>query len=226
MQKRYTPDEAFVVVKELLTEAYKGAPRAIPEKVIRDVAQAHIAPNRFYHYLSHPVDMFETGRNIIASMTPADREMIRVPELYGMIAHHDVFCEPGRKDNEERSATWAKRDAENVELGIDYTKCVSAGINATKNHKLGDIPLSWSYTIGLLLDLDLKGLGGTQEEFAESTELVWQEYQHFVDRPRFNEGRRAWAQQFLDGRKRIFQTKYLAHLEPWAIINMTRLARG
>jgi predicted metal-dependent HD superfamily phosphohydrolase len=164
-------------------------------------------PGRYYHNLSH-LDkltelLFQVFENILDWQT-----------LVFSIAFHDIIYDPLKKDNEEKSASFANQKL--IELGTpdsQRNKCVLQ-ILATKGHEI-----SKDNDTNYFTDADLAILGSSSEEYKQYTKLIRKEYKFYPDlfyRP----GRKKVLQHFLQ-MPYIYKTNHFRKVfEEQARINM------
>lgn len=185
-------------------------------------------PWRHHHDIRHPVSMLEL-EEVIASIFkiatfPIDRLALQV-----MIIYHDTILKLMREKgwNERESAKLAFEVLLSLGAPLEFCHFVAMGIRATATHEIPEQFLfdevAWN-TVGLLLDLDLEGLGREEGYFARNTEANWREWQPVATRAEYDAGRAAWARNFLDTRQNIFSTRFFAMNEAQAKANLRRLA--
>jgi len=174
---------------------------ALGQRLIEAWAQ----PQRFYHDQGHLLWLLEE----------ADRRAPLIADAAYVgyaIWFHDAVYEPGRPDNESRSAEWARGAIANGELA----ERVADVIEMTKRHHEGD-------AVGdaaLFLDMDIAILGQPREVYRAYAAGVRREFAAFPDAA-FAAGRG----QFLDVQlalPRLFRTEaYESALAVTARANMT-----
>lgn len=171
-----------------------------------------------YHNASHILKMLEL-LDTLTKISPRSKQYVAL-----MILYHDVWYKVGpmTSENEQRSAEWALRDL--VKEKHDLKKAVRQGILATRSHNLDGVDREFSSEVAILLDLDLWGLGQPKERFNMDTEKVWGEFQCITTREKYDEGRSAWAKDFLTSRRKIYHTETFSHLEAQAKANLSALA--
>ena len=113
---------------------------------------------------------------------------------------HDAVYDPQRKDNEERSADWARASVLAAGCSAEIAGRVAALVLATKSHAApaGDADAA------LLLDVDLAILGAAPGRFDEYERQIRAEYAH-VPEAEFRARRKQVLQGFVE-RQRIYAT--------------------
>ncbi|TPW08954.1 MAG: hypothetical protein FD124_45 [Alphaproteobacteria bacterium] len=113
---------------------------------------------------------------------------------------HDAIYDPSAKDNEDRSAGWARRDL--AVMGLPATQCdaVARLILMTKSHHAGDATPDEA----LFLDMDFAILGADHEVYTRYASGVREEYAAVPDAA-FRAGRAAFLKSVL-GQSRMFRT--------------------
>lgn len=167
--------------------------RALAGEELDDLGRALIAayeePQRRYHSIGHVrwlLDEAERRAPLIA-----DCQFVGFAVWF-----HDAIYEPGRSDNEERSAAWAEAA---LPPGV-RTDRVARVIRMTKDHAKGDAGADEA----LFLDMDIAILGAPREVYARYANDIRAEFSHVPD-PLFNAGRSAFLKSQL-ARERLFRT--------------------
>jgi predicted metal-dependent HD superfamily phosphohydrolase len=186
---------------------------ASDEHLHRHVIACWSEPHRHYHTLQHLRECLD--------QFGAVRELAEHPgEVALGLWFHDVFYEPRLKDNELRSADWAR------------TCMLAAGARAEQAERVHALILETRHQAApqgadaqLLVDIDLSILGALPQRFDESDLQVRAEYAHVPDAA-YCERRRAILQSFLS-RPRLYSTDHFhLRLEQRARDNLRRaLAR-
>ena len=127
-------------------------------------------PHRRYHTLDHVADM----------LTTIDEHRERIEE-YEALAFatwfHDVIYDPMRHDNEERSASLARRAMRRLQVPTSITNRASALIIATREHE----PPDRSFDAALFIDADLAVLGADHEQYGSYADAIRAEYSMVAD---------------------------------------------
>lgn len=121
------------------------------------------------------------------------------------IWYHDAVYDPRAKDNEERSAEWAKRSLTAWGLDGAFVERVVSLIHETKH--TGAAPSSPD--VAVLLDADLSVLGADADRYDDYARAIRAEYA-FVPDAEYRSGRTAVLQGFLN-RPRLYYTDDLFH---------------
>ncbi len=177
----------------------------------REIRNAYTNTHRHYHNLHHLADL----------LTQADRLRTEINDFDTLelaIWYHDIICQCLRKDNEEKSAVFAKYRMEAIQYPREKLVRCYQQINATKLHQLSvqdDEDTAW------LLDFDLAVLGSHWEAYTKYVDKIRKEYSIF---PTFlyNRGRKKQLQLLLE-RDQLFHTPlYYDRFEGTARQNIRR----
>lgn len=164
-------------------------PLALPDPLVAELAVAYGEPHRMYHNVTHIAEL----------LRHFDEVTWRQPaEVYVAIVFHDAIYLPGAKDNEARSAAWARRAG----LPVDGDR-VAELILATARH--GAIDHAGGDD-ALFLDCDMAILGAPPAEFDAYDAAIALEYRH-VPPAAYAAGRRAFLAQLL-AKPRIFLSDF------------------
>ena len=199
---------AFVTATDAF--ASKHAPVSLPQALARELEAAYSEPQRTYHSLAHIVDVlhwYDEVAEAVGWQEPA--------EVYVAIVFHDAIYVPGARDNEARSAAWARR----TELPVDRER-VGALIELTARH--GALtPDDVDRDAALFLDCDMAILGARADEFDAYDTAIAREYAN-VPREAYRAGRRAFLST-LASSPRIFLSDYFhGRLDAAARANLRR----
>jgi predicted metal-dependent HD superfamily phosphohydrolase len=160
---------------------------------------------RHYHDRSHLTWLLDE----------ADRRaaLIRDPAFVGYsIWFHDAIYEPGRPDNEARSADWAR---EVLKGNPSLASQVGAVIEQTKNHWQGKA----DGDAAIFLDMDIAILGAEREIYRRYTARIRAEFSQFPDAA-YMAGRSAFLEGAV-GREALFRTHFYSEtLDASARTNM------
>jgi predicted metal-dependent HD superfamily phosphohydrolase len=128
---------------------------------------------------------------------------------------HDAEYDPQRRDNEERSAEWARASVLAAGCAPEVAQRVADLVLATRTHTVaGD-----DADAALLLDIDLAILAAAPGRFADYERQIRLEYAHVPD-DAFRTGRAKVLRGFLQ-RERIYRTEpFHAALEARARANL------
>lgn len=178
----------------------------------REILSAYTNTNRHYHTLEHLADLFNQADQFSTQIEDFDT-------LELSIWYHDIIYQCLRKDNEEKSALFAKYRLEAINYPRQKLVRCYDQINATKKHELPE--KSNDLDTALLLDFDLSILGSDWSTYQKYGDKIRKEYAIF---PNFlyNRGRKKVLKQFL-GRPKIYQTSYfIDKYETAARANLSR----
>lgn len=195
----------------------------VPLPQFQAVYDAYMEPWRAYHNYKHILGMIRGLDDLAEEYAPNDSR-----KWYGiafMVIYHDVWFKVGRNrgENEYNSAEWAVVDLELASAPLALVQMVKQGILATITHDLSDVDPIYHDSVGILLDLDLYGLGQSYDHFQGDTEAIWKEFQPVYTRDDYDAGRSKWAANFLK-RERIYYTPAFEQFELQARANLERLA--
>ncbi|HMV65977.1 MAG TPA: hypothetical protein PKA64_03925 [Myxococcota bacterium] len=181
-------------------------PWPLPVALADDLARRYAEPHRAYHDLSHLHELAEGYR---ASTWR------RPDEVWAALLWHDAVYEPGRPDNEARSAELALASGLEIDLGW-----VADLIRRTAGH--GSAPPPDDPDMAQFLDLDMAILAAAPDRFDRYDAGVTAEYAPVVPPELFAAGRRHFFATLLDA-PRIFHTDRLhAALDARARDNLRR----
>lgn len=178
------------------------------ERVYRDLVEHYSEPARRYHTLQHLDECF-------ARLDEARSRAERIHEIELALWFHDAIYDVRRRDNEERSAAWARDVALRAGVSVGVADRVRGLIMATKHDVLPGAPDE-----KLMVDVDLAILGAPVERFDEYERQVREEYS-WVPGWLFHRKRREILRGFLS-RPRIFNTEWFAPCEARARANLER----
>ena len=174
-------------------EMWKELGAANPDPRLHDELIARYSePHRHYHTLQHLDECFGKLDEIRAQAGhPAEIELA--------LWFHDAIYDVKRRDNEKKSADWARASAAAAGVAADACTRIHALVMATR-HKA--VPSGRDAEI--LVDVDLSILGAAPQRFDEYERQVRQEYAWVPDFL-YRRERRKILKDFL-ARPRIFST--------------------
>lgn len=191
--------------------AWEALGAAPPPGLLETLLAAYAEPQRHYHRLEH---LEECCARFDELSDLADRRS----EIELALWFHDAVYDPRRRDNEERSAQWAREAISPVsrEAADRVHRLVMATVHD---------PLPEGNDARILLDVDLGILGAPEQRFDEYEAQVRREYE-WVPLPIYRRERRKILAGFL-ARKTLFHTARFVELyEARARANLARaLAR-
>jgi len=182
--------------------------RSDPAPAHGEIHRAYSESHRHYHTLEHIAHALGRFDGIRSRVDAAD-----AAELALWL--HDFVYDPRAKDNEARSAAYARRLLAEGGVGATVSERVTDLIMATCHASPPDAP-----DARYVVDADLSILGVSAAEFDRYERQVRQEYA-FVSEPDWRAGRVRILRVFLD-RPGIFLTPEFAALEAPARANLER----
>lgn len=186
-----------------------GGATADEGPLLLDLVARYSEPHRKYHTMQHLEECFGKLREL--------RALARQPhEIELALWFHDAIYDTRRKDNEEKSAEWARSAA------------LAAGVTAPAGDRVYELVMATRHNAvpagidaQILVDVDLSILGASPDRFDEYEVQVRQEYS-WVPGPLFRRERRKILEDFLE-RPRLFQTaQFVAAYEARARDNLQR----
>lgn len=189
-------DELNLQFKVLCQEL---SPKINNTELFQNITTLYAEGQRAYHNLSHIHSMLY--------LTQEFNDLIEQPDMLQLaIWYHDIIYDPARKDNELKSAKYAK-DVLSTYLDESMLTALQALINSTAKHQ----PLIPHPVNHWLLDLDLAVLASNRSTYEAYKAAIRQEYimyPKFLYRP----GRKKVLKQFLERDQiyftELFQTRY------------------
>lgn len=142
-------------------------------------------PRRRYHGLAHI-------RFLLEEIERNAPHLLDVHVLAFAAWFHDAIYDPLAKDNEERSADWARRDLLDLGMSVARSEAVAKLVLMTKSHHAGQA----SADEALFLDMDFAILGAERGVYAKYASGVREEYAA-VPEEAFRSGRAAFLKSVL-----------------------------
>lgn len=134
-------------------------------------------PHRAYHTLNHLQNCFNEFNEV--------KHLLNNPDSVELaIWFHDVIYDIDKKDNEEKSAEFAKVFCQKNKLSEDFAKKVEDHILAT-----GDHTLSSNSDTNYLIDIDMSILGYPINAIYQYEEQIYKEYSTVYNRKEYLIGR-------------------------------------
>lgn len=202
-------DHAWLQQKWQALTASVFADPAAADAVWAELLRHYSEPQRKYHNLSH----------VTALLRRAERhqEQIRQKEMVEFaIWFHDVIYDTHLKDNEERSAEWAR--CAMIAMHIDeyhippVMECIAAtAMHAVSSPEIPDLPL--------FLDMDLAILGADEDVYHAYSAAIRSEYA-WVAEEDFRHGRSRVIEDFLQRPSLFYTPMMVASLEVRARHNL------
>ena len=179
----------------------------IPYEVLDELLRAYSSPGRYYHTFTHIQDclsIFDQTSSLAAH--PEEVELA--------IWFHDSVYDPGRDDNEQKSAEWAEAVVHGSGLSKEIAKRVADSILATRHHAEVTDP-----DAQLLVDVDLSILGRDPAVFWKYEENIRKEYA-WVPENLFRQKRVKILKSFLDRKHIYYHREYRERFEAGARMNL------
>lgn len=158
------------------------------------LVECYSEPHRKYHTMQHLNECFAH----LDSVRSFDE---RAEEVELALWFHDAVYNTRKKDNEERSAEWARDSVLAAGLSPDLAGRIHGLVMATVHNA---VPIGKDAAV--LVDIDLSILGSESARFDEYEMQVQQEYS-WVPGPLYRSGRRKILQEFVS-RQSIYTTEY------------------
>ncbi len=159
-----------------------------------DLEKHYSEPSRSYHNAQHICDCLE--QLDLASHLPSHAE-----EVEHALWFHDAIYDSRAKDNEERSAIWAKVELQQQGASELVIPRIVGMILATQHTRE-----LITHNEKIIVDIDLSILGRVPEVFARYDIQIREEYS-WVPEEQYRAGRSAILESFLD-RKAIYSTDF------------------
>ena len=159
------------------------------EKIIKE----YQSDDRFYHNSDHIY-------NFLNYLQQHKENIINWKVLNLAVWFHDVIYDPKEKDNEEKSAQYARIKLKELGIPEDVIIQVEKFIKATKTHEATD-----NNDLEFFLDGDLAILGSDEAQYKTYAQKIRREYLWVPDE-QYKLGRKKVLEKFLQ-RKNIFFTQ-------------------
>jgi predicted metal-dependent HD superfamily phosphohydrolase len=180
--------------------------------LLPDLARRYAEPHRAYHGVEH-----------IAALAKLYVDVARGPtwhvpiEVALAILFHDAIYEPGRPDNEDRSAELAIETLRDHPIAnVDR---IAAMVRATKSHD--HIADADDHDLAHFIDADMAIIGTPPDVYDAYAQAVRREFSN-VPAPMFAQGRKSFLAKQL-ARPSLFHTPYFrARYEDAARANLSR----
>lgn len=190
-------------------------PIVVPDAQWRAIADAYAAPPRAYHNLEHVRDVLQ--HYLAVSDGPGWHDPASA--LFAVL-YHDAIYEPGRGDNEARSAALAREHLARWQPQADAGR-VAWLIELTARHgRLA--PAEVDHDEALFLDCDMAILGAPAAAFAAYDRGIAAEYRGVVPAWMYRLNRRRFLKGLL-ARDRLYLSDFFhAGFDAQARINLRR----
>lgn len=165
------------------------------EDLWNEIEKQYSLKIRHYHNLSHIKNMLSLSEIVRDSITDINTFLFA-------IWYHDIIYKPIRKDNEEKSASFALKRLKTLNINEQKLGNIQNLIVSTKKH---DIVLMDNSDNAFLLDIDLSVLGSDWDTYKKYTQNIRNEYAIYPDFM-YTKGRKNVLKHFLE-RKTLYFTK-------------------
>ncbi len=167
--------------------------------------------SRYYHNLSHIYNMLIQAEEIEAKID--DYDAFRFSIWY-----HDIIYKSSKKDNEIKSADFAKKELKSIHFDEKRIEIVVNLIKSTQKH---NILLFNNSDNAFLLDIDLSILGTDWKTYEKYITNIRKEYAIYPDFI-YKKGRKKAMQHFLERAHIFFTSEFKTKLENQARENITK----
>ncbi|MBQ0786776.1 MAG: hypothetical protein KBT69_04705 [Oceanihabitans sp.] len=176
-----------------------------------EIIKQYSLKSRHYHNLFHLHNMLNQLENYADKITHLD-------SLKFAIWYHDIIYKSSKKDNEEKSALFAKNRLKSLNINDEKLEIVQKLILSTKKH---EIVLSGNNDNAYLLDLDLSILGTdwkTYQNYIQNIRKEYKIYPDFIYKP----GRKKVLNHFLERETLYFTDTFKNKYEAQARLNIKK----
>jgi predicted metal-dependent HD superfamily phosphohydrolase len=164
------------------------------DELFQRLVACYSEPHRKYHTMQHLEECFAHLESVRSFAEHAG-------EVELALWFHDAIYNTTKKDNEERSADWARDSALSAGLTIDQASRIYELVMATMHNA---VPVGRDAAV--LVDIDLGILGADAARFDEYEVQIREEYS-WVPGPLYRAERRKILQEFAN-RENIYSTEY------------------
>jgi predicted metal-dependent HD superfamily phosphohydrolase len=202
-------NQDWLRAKWLALTASVSADRAAADGVWDELIRHYSEPHRAYHNLSHITMLLRHAET--------HQAQIALPEIVEFsIWFHDVIYDTHLKDNELRSAEWARRAMIAMLVDERHIPPVMECIAATEQHEITSSRIA---DLPLFLDIDLAILGAKEEIYQRYSDSIRAEYD-WVPIDQYRAGRGNVLRRFLDRPSLFFTAEMAACFEEQARTNL------
>ena len=188
-------EELANMLRRWQLHCHGAATPAVQRDAFERIARGYGEPHRHYHTLAHVRACLELFDEVRALAHEPDT-------VESAIWLHDIVYEPGRTDNEQRSADVAVELLGRLGTSRAFRGAVQRMILATRYEASAPPPRDNDTRV--LLDIDLSIFGRPPDVFDAYDRAIREEFAH-VDEAAYRAARRRVLQNFLD-RPRIYLT--------------------
>ena len=176
-----------------------------------EISKHYSEKNRYYHTLSHIQNMLLQAKSF-------EDKIVDFDALLFAIWYHDIIYKSTKKDNEEKSALFAKKSLKSLNFEENRLINIQNLILSTKKHFL---ILDKNMDNAYLLDFDLSILGSDWDTYRNYTIQIRKEYKIYPDFM-YKPGRKKVLQHFLERETLYFTKAYQATNENRARENLKK----
>lgn len=185
--------------------------KAIVASLWEDIVNHYSNTNRYYHNLAHIQNMLSQAEDFKSHIEDFDA-------LLFAIWYHDIIYKSTKKDNEVKSALFAKKGLKSLSFDEKRLKNIENLIISTKKHQ---IILNENDDNAYLLDFDLSILGTDWKTYQNYTQQIRKEYKIYPDFM-YKPGRKKVLQHFLERETLYFTEVYQDKFETQARENIIK----
>ncbi|WP_202913888.1 HD domain-containing protein [Winogradskyella ouciana] len=185
--------------------------KAIVASLWKDIVDHYSNTNRYYHNLDHIQNMLSQAEDFKSHIEDYD-------VLVFAIWYHDIIYKSTKKDNEVKSALFAKKALKSLNFNEKRIENIENLIISTKKHQ---IILDENDDNAYLLDFDSSILGSDWKTYQNYTQQIRKEYKiypEFMYKP----GRKKVLQHFLERETLYFTEVYQDKFETQARENIIK----
>jgi len=180
------------IFKELIVRYTSDA--ELSSRLWLEILNAHSQRSRYYHNLSHL-------ENIYQQISCVKGEIEDWDIMLFALFYHDYIYNVYKKDNEEKSALYAKNVLQKIGVNTEPISSCYAIILATKGHTINK-----NNDTNIFTDADLSILGFPKNEYIQYLNQVRKEYKMYPNLL-YNPNRKKVLESFLE-MEHIYKTPY------------------
>ncbi|MFD2915159.1 HD domain-containing protein [Psychroserpens luteus] len=176
-----------------------------------DIEMYYTSKGRYYHNLTHIYNMLKQAETIVNDID--DYDAFRFSIWY-----HDIIYNSTKKNNEVKSAEFARNRLKSFNFDKKRIEIVDNLIKSTEKHT---VILNKNHDNAYLLDIDLSILGTNWEAYQTYIKNIRKEYAIYPDFM-YKKGRKKAMQHFLERESIYFTQLYQNKFETQARQNIER----
>lgn len=185
--------------------------KELKQQLLHEVKSAYSTGTRAYHNLHHISFMLQLCDEYLGELN--NPVVVAFATFY-----HDVVYDTNRRDNEEKSAAFAKKQLQALMFKRSLAAEVEKFILATIDHN-ASAKVEHPTDLEFFLDFDLAVLGLPAEQYQHYTRAIRQEYLQYRT-PIYREGRRQAMTQLLSQEKLFHTQSFRERCEEQARLNI------